>query len=443
MTSPPVVLLSIPALRSRDLAAMPRLAGLATEGAIATLTASFPCVTWPAQANMLTGRRPNQHGIVANGFFWRDEQRVEMWTARNEKITAPQIWDTLHRMDPSIQSAVWFPMLSRNCGADFVCMPAPIHNPDGSEDLWCYTKPTELYGQLRSQFGDFPLQHFWGPLAGIASSRWIVESAVHAAECFRPSFFFVYLPHLDYAAQKLGPDSAAAHDAVIALDELIGHLIDGFASAYDGSDPVWLAASEYVITEVDHVSYPNRVLREAGLLAVREDGTGEQLDVAASRAWALVDHQFSHVFVRDDDPQVRAQVVDLFRDAAGFAEVLAGPERAKYALDHERSGEVVLISTRNSWQAYYWWFDDARAPNFARTVDIHKKPGYDPVELHFDPATKSIPLDATLVKGSHGAPVQDDDQRGIILASRPHVLNSPALADVDVADLVVRQFRGC
>ena len=74
-----------------------------------------------------------------------------------------------------------------------------------------------------------------------------------------------------------------------------------------------------------------------------------------------------------------------------------------------------LISTPNSWQAYYWWIDDARAPKFARTVDIHRKPGYDPVELHFDIATKSIPLDATLVKGSHGAPARDASQRGVLL----------------------------
>ncbi len=420
---------------------MPRLSGLMAAGESATLSASFPCVTWPVQANMLTGKRPEQHGVVANGFYWRDDQRVEMWTARNDKIAAPQIWDHLHRMDRRIQSAVWFPMLSRDCHADFVCMPAPIHHPDGSEELWCYTKPTELYGELRDRFGHFPLQHFWGPLAGIPSTRWIIESAIHTAERFQPNFFFLYLPHLDYAAQKLGPNSNAACDAVGQLDAVVGQLIDGFASAYGETDLLWLAASEYVITQVDHVAYPNRLLRQAGLLAVSDHADGEHLELAASRAWALVDHQFSHVFVRDDDPQTCAQVVDLFRDAEGFAEVLAGRERAKYALDHERSGEVVLISTRNSWQAYYWWLDDAHAPAFARTVDIHNKPGYDPVELHFDPATKSIPLDATLVRGSHGAPVQDDDQRGVILASRPDVLGMPSLADVDVADIVLRQFR--
>ena len=159
-----VVLLSIPGLRQSDLAKMPRLAALAGQGTTARLSASFPCVTWPVQSNMLTGKLPDEHGVVGNGFYWRDRQQVEMWTAGNDKIAAPQIWDLLHQRDPSLTSAVWFPMLSKRCGADYVCMPAPVHNPDGSESLWCYTKPTELYGALRDHFGHFPLKNFWGPL---------------------------------------------------------------------------------------------------------------------------------------------------------------------------------------------------------------------------------------------------------------------------------------
>ena len=100
----------------------------------------------------------------------------------------------------------------------------------------------------------------------------------------------------------------------------------------------------------------------------------------------------------------------------------------------------MLISTPNSWQAYYYWLDDAKAPKFARTVDIHRKPGYDPVELHFDMATKSIPLDATLVKGSHGAPATTDAQRGVLLSSQRGMFVERPMADTDVCDLVLRQF---
>jgi predicted AlkP superfamily pyrophosphatase or phosphodiesterase len=435
-----VVFLSVPGLREQDLPHMPQLSALVAAGDRAPLVSSFPCVTWPVQANMLTGKLPAEHGVVANGFYWRDKQDVEMWTAWNEKILAPQIWDILHQHDPQLKSAVWFPMLSKGCGADYICMPAPIHNPDGSESLWCYTKPTQLYGELRDALGDFPLKHFWGPLANIKSTAWIVDSAVHAAKVFLPKFFFLYLPHLDYAAQKAGPDSEPAKKALGELDEVIGKLVAGFQQAYDGTNLLWLVASEYVITPVDHVSYPNRVLREAGLLKVREADDGEHLDLEQSQAWAMVDHQFSHVFVKDADETVISRVVNLFHGAPGIAEVLAGKEREKYDVHHERAGEVILISTPNSWQAYYWWLDDAKAPAFARTVDIHRKPGYDPVELHFDFATKSIPLDATLIKGSHGAPAASDAQRGVLLSSHKGVFVERPTSDTDIADIVLRQF---
>ncbi len=418
---------------------MPHLRRWAETGERRPLTPSFPAVTWPVQATMLTGKRPAEHGVVANGFYWRDKHEVEMWTAWNEVIQAPQIWDLLHAQDTSITSAVWFPMLSKGSKADYVCMPAPIHNPDGSESLWCYTKPTELYGTLRDALGHFPLQHFWGPMANIKSSQWIVESAIIAAEQFRPNFFYIYLPHLDYAAQKSGPDSAAAHAALGELDSVIGKLIQGFDRAYEGHQPLWLVASEYVITPVDHVMYPNRILREAGLLSVKQDG-GEQLDLVESRAWALVDHQLAHVYVQDRNEEVIGRVVDLFKDQPGVAEVLAGDARRKYALEHERSGDVILVSTPNSWQAYYWWNDDKDAPAYARTVDIHSKPGYDPVELHFDPATKSIPLDATLIGGSHGAPPTTADQMAVFISSERNTLPFGGLADYDVASVVLEQI---
>ncbi|HZL87713.1 MAG TPA: nucleotide pyrophosphatase/phosphodiesterase family protein [Pirellulaceae bacterium] len=434
-----VVFLSIPGLRGQDLSLMPSLSQLMAGGDRTTLVSSFPAVTWPVQANMLTGKLPRDHGVVANGFFWRDKCAVEMWTAWNDKIQQPQIWDILHRHDSLLTSAVWFPMLSKGCGADYICMPAPIHNPDGSESLWCYTKPVELYGTLRDALGHFPLQHFWGPIANIKSSAWIADSAALVMQSFRPRFFYIYLPHLDYAAQRTGPDSPPAQKALVELDEVIGKLAIAAQKGYETA-PLWLVASEYVITPVNHVTYPNRVLRQAGLLAVSERDDGERIDFAASQAWALVDHQFSHVFVKDANSAVIGRVVDLFRAKHGIAEVLAGKERAKYAMDHERSGEVILISSAESWQAYYYWLDDSKSPKFARSVDIHQKPGYDPVELHFDMATKSIPLDATLVKGSHGAPVATDAQRGVLLSSQCGIFVQQPTADTDVCEIVLRQF---
>jgi predicted AlkP superfamily pyrophosphatase or phosphodiesterase len=434
------VLLSIPGLRGKDLGSMPRLAGLAKGGATVPLSASFPAVTCPVQATLTTGVTPEKHGVIANGFFWRDKGEVEMWTAWNDAVQAPQIWDRLHEADPALTSATWFPMLIKGAGADFICTPAPIHNPDGSESLWCYTKPTELYGELRDRFGHFPLMRFWGPLASIESTNWIVDSAAFAAGKFRPRFSYVYLPHLDYAAQKFGPDSPQAVQALGDLDAAIGRLADGYAAAgYD--DCLWLAASEYVITPVSGAGFPNRRLREAGMLSLNDDGQGrELLDVTGSRAWALVDHQFAHVYVREAADVAR--VADLFRRDESVAEVLVGEERARYSLNHERSGEVVLIAKPDRWFAYYWWLDDAKAPVFARTVDIHRKPGYDPVEMFIDMPSKSTPLDASLIRGSHGYPADSDERRGVLVCSDAAALpkGSAGLRDVDVAGIVLRNF---
>jgi predicted AlkP superfamily pyrophosphatase or phosphodiesterase len=433
-----IILLLVPGLREKDVARMRRLRELTAGGEIAEFTPSFPCVTCPVQANLTTGRLPSEHGVVANGFYWRERGQIEMWTSPNECIEQPQMWDLLsHR---SLTSAVWFLLHSKGCEADYVCTPAPIHNPDGSESLWCYTRPLELYGQLRDQLGHFPLQHFWGPMANLRSTSWIADSAVVAAQRWRPELMVAYLPHLDYAAQRTGPDSPEAERAVDELDEVIGRLAEGMRTAYGQDNLLWLAVGEYAIVPVDHVSYPNRVLREAGLLAVREENDGEHLDPLASRAWAMVDHQFSHVFVKHDDPQVVARVAELFRGQPGIAEVLSGTQLTRYSLHHPRGGEVVLVSEPHSWQAYYYWLSDERAPAFARTVDIHRKPGYDPVELCFDPATKSIPLDATRIRGSHGAPAMDASQRSVVVASQPGLFASESVADVEIFGAVMRYF---
>jgi predicted AlkP superfamily pyrophosphatase or phosphodiesterase len=263
---------------------------------------------------------------------------------------------------------------------------------------------------------------------------------VQCAERYKPNFSYIYLPHLDYAAQKAGPNGKAAKQAIADLDAEVGKLVAGLERAYD-ERPLWLVASEYAIVPVDHVVYPNRVLREAGLLKTSDVEGGEYLDFATSKAWALADHQFSHVFVRDGDTAVKKKVARLFGKQRGIAEVLHGETLAKYNLNHARSGDLVLISEPNSWQAYYWWEENTRAPRFARTVDIHRKPGYDPVELFFDNRTKGIPLDATLVKGSHGAPAATAAQCGVFLSSEAGVFLGGMLKDTEIAGVVLKQFE--
>jgi len=439
--TPYVVFLSIPGLRASDLQHMPHLAGIADDGAVLPLIPTFPCVTLPTQVSMMTGVLPQEHGVLANGFYWREGGDVEMWTAWNDVVETPQVWDRLRRHDASLTSAVWFPMWVKGAGADYVCVPAPIHNPDGSESLWCYTKPEELYPELKERFGHFPLMNFWGPLANIQSTEWIVESAMCAAEKFQPRFSDIYLPHLDYAAQKHGPDSPEALQALSELDAVIGRLIAGYNDA-GLTDVLWIAAGEYVITPVTGAVFPNRLLRAQGLLSLQtqEDGT-ELLSPADSRAWALVDHQFAHVFVRDDGDVER--VAQMFRREADIAEVLAGEERNRRGVNHPRAGDIVLIARPEKWLAYYWWEDDARAPAFARTVDIHSKPGYDPVELFIDPATKTTPLDASLVRGSHGYPAEDEQRQTVLLCSETDVLpaGTNSLSHTDLAGLLLRNFQ--
>ncbi|TWT87389.1 Type I phosphodiesterase / nucleotide pyrophosphatase [Pseudobythopirellula maris] len=442
-----VVLLSIPALREQDLAHMPQLSSLMGDGDRAPMAASLPAVTCPVQVNMTTGLPPAGHGITSNGLWDRERRELEMWTAWNDKVEAPQIWDRMHEFDPSLTAAAWFPLYAKGCGADYVCWPAPKHEPDGSESLWCYTKPEGMYQELLDELGHFPLQHFWGPMANIKSTEWIVTSAIRCAERFKPNFFYVYLQHLDYASQKLGPDSPEAIAALGELDAEIGRLADGFRAAYgDDQHILWLAASEYVVTPVDHVVYPNRVLREAGLTTITLDDDGkERLDLKASQAWALADHQHAHVYVRDRDAATIQKVVELFKNREGVAEVLGADEQAKHEIAHDRTGDVVLVSEPNSWMAYYYWLDDEKAPAFARQVDIHRKTGYDPVEMHVDMAAMKaglgpIPLDASLVCGSHGAPPREERQRGVMLSSERGVFVERTLADVDVCEMVLRQF---
>lgn len=427
-----LIFVSMPGLRLADLAFMPRLAALAEQGVCHELVPSFPCVTSPVQANMLTGQTPDRHGVIGNGFFHRGRGLVEFWVGRKDVVEYPQIWDRLAERD--ITSAVWMAQNIKDAEADFIVTPEPKHHPDGRTDLWCYSKPDGLYEKLLADLSHFPLMHYWGPMANIRSTEWIINGALWLLQGERPRFNFIYVPHLDYAGQKFGPNSPQAQAACREADEQLGRLFDGVA-AMKLPDAAFLVAGEYAMTDVSRVAYPNRVLRDAGLLRLDEREGTEFVNLGLSPALAVVDHQFSHIYVahRSDIDGVAG----LFEGVDGIAEVLTGKERAEYHLEHPRSGEVILICEPDTWLAYYWWKDDAKAPPFARTVDIHAKPGYDPVELFFDPAMKAIPLNAALVKGSHGAPAKSPDQYGAIISSLPVLLRHAAPArDLDVYSLI-------
>ncbi len=460
------------------------LRDMTRQGAVAPLSPSFPAVTCSVQTNMTTGVKPAKHGIISNGLYLHEKMpvqspppprivppsvsaselsdpcnvsptwpraeklpMVELWTMPNAAIDTSQnvrqIWDQLREKTRKngdgqpLRSAVWFALMSKFCSADYVCNFAPIHNPDGSESLWCYTRPYMLYGNLRDTFGHFPVKHYWGPLAGLPASKWITDTAIFGARQFLPDFQYIYIPRLDYTPQKFGPSAPQLTNDLAELDALLADMRKKL-SEIDGEEPAWLVAGEYAMTEVNSVVYPNRVLRDLGLLSCEIRDGLESLDLTNSRAFALCDHQMAHVYFNENDPQLIEKVARAFRAVTEIDEVLVGQEDlARLGIDHPRSGQIVLATKPDSWFSYYFWNDDAKAPAYARTVDIHRKPGYDPVEMFFDMKTMSVPLDATLIKGSHGAPVRNSAQKTVILSSEAALLaEKPEFDDVDVFSMI-------
>jgi predicted AlkP superfamily pyrophosphatase or phosphodiesterase len=328
-----------------------------------------------------------------------------------------------------------------------------MYPADGRKLPDIYTQPAGLRDELQRELGSFPLFRFWGPTADIESTRWIARSALRVLERQRPTLTLVYLPHLDYSLQRLGPSHPSIAAEVAAVDALCGELIDAARRA--GAAVVVL--SEYGITEVSRPVHVNRALRRAGWLAVREELGREQLDAGASQAFAVADHQVAHVYVAR--PELVPEVAALLRELPGVERVLDAEGKREAGLDHPRSGELVAVADAHSWFTYYHFLDDERAPDYARTVDIHRKPGYDPAELFVDPQLRAaklriglrlaqkvlgmrylmdvIPLDATLVRGSHGRLTDRAEDGPLFITSEPQLLGEGPVAATGVRDLLL------
>jgi len=450
----PTVVILVVGLTPRHLGAhTPRLDAFARAGALRPLTTVTPAVTCTVQATFMTGALPRDHGIVANGWLFRDLMEVWLWRQSNRLVAGEKIWETARRRDPSFTCANLFWWYNMAASHDVGVTPRPIYKADGRKLPDCYTKPSELRDELTRALGHFPLFEFWGPATSIASSRWIAQAARHVRRTRSPTLTLVYLPHLDYDLQRLGPDDPRIAKSLREIDTVAGDLIDD--ASRDGTRVVVL--SEYGIMPVSTPIHINRALRSAGLLAVREEDGGEHLDIAQSRAFALADHQIAHLYVDGPDliPEIRRIVAGL----PGVERVLDRSEQAQIGLDHPRSGELVALARKDAWFTYYYWLDDALAPDFARLVEIHRKPGYDPVELFLDPEIRFprlavgwrfakralglrtlmdvIPLDATLVKGSHGRPTDNANDGPLFISSEPRLLADRAVAATDVRDIIL------
>ena len=455
----PLILLNAVGLTPRFLPFAPRLQALAHAGWMRPLREVLPAVTCTAQATLLTGHPPQEHGIVANGWLWRDTGEVRFWQQSNRLIQKTPLYLTARQRAAergrAFRCAKLFWWFNQGAAVDISVTPKPYYGADGNKAFGITGTPDGLSDDLERILGPFPFPSFWGPMAGLPCTQWIARCAAEVLRRERPELTLVYLPHLDYDPQRFGPQGCDIPRLVGELDAACAPLLDAARSA---GARVWVV-SEYGHVQVNRAVSLNRALREAGLLTVRPGPFGENLDTFTSRAFAVCDHQLAHIYVANDADRARAREVLL--GLKGVARVFDGDEREDIQLRHERSGELIALSEPDAWFAYPFWLDDRHAPDYARTVDIHRKPGYDPCELFFDPQLwwpkgramrrllqkklgfrtlfDVVPLDAGLVRGSHGLAAAESLDRPLLIGDGPAPSESE-LPMTAVHDLLLREL---
>jgi len=430
-----LVLINAVGLTGRLLQYAPRLRALVDSGWSRPLRETLPAVTCSVQASLLTGLPASGHGIVGNGWLFRETGEVRFWQQSNRLLQAEPLYVTARRraqeQGRSFRVAKLFWWFNQGAAVDWSVTPKPYYGADGNKAFGITGTPDGLCERLERELGPFPFRTFWGPSASLPCTSWIARCAGNVLERERPDLTLAYLPHLDYDPQRFGLSGSDMPRLVGELDAACEELID---VARRVGARIWVV-SEYGHCDVSRPVLVNQLLHREGLLVARDGPFGEVLDTFQSRAFAVCDHQLAHVYVHDSNDLSRVR--ELLASLPGVDRVLEGEARAEIGLDHPRSGELVLLSQRDAWFAYPYWLDERRAPDFARTVDIHRKPGYDPCELFFDPALAwpkgralrrlvqkklgfrtlfdVIPLDASLVKGSHGLYAERVEDRPILI----------------------------
>ncbi|WP_025144239.1 alkaline phosphatase family protein [Pedobacter jeongneungensis] len=421
-----------------------------SENHFTTIEPLLPAVTTSVQSSYLTGKFPSETGIVGNGWYDHADAEVKFWKQSNKLVNAEKIWDQAKKEDPNFTCANMFWWYNMYSTVDYSVTPRPNYLADGRKLPDCYSQPAELRDYLQDKLGQFPLFQFWGPGANIKSTRWIADAAMETEKLHNPTLTLIYLPHLDYCLQKFGPDLNKISTELQEIDQVVSELV----RFYEEKGARIILLSEYGIALVNNPIHLNRLFRENGLIQIREERGLELLDPGASKAFVVADHQIAHVYI--NDKSVTEQVKTLLKDAVGIELILDKEEQKKYHIRHERSGDLVLVAKENSWFTYYFWLDDAKAPDYARVVDIHKKPGYDPVEMFMTSKLRAgykllrkkagfryvmdvIPLDATLVKGSHGRTNITDEYKPILVTSKPidKTLHAPDVYNVIWESLTV------
>jgi predicted AlkP superfamily pyrophosphatase or phosphodiesterase len=394
---------------------------------ISAIDPMLPAVTTAVQSTYITGKWPSEHGIVGNGWYDREDCEIKFWKQSNKLVHAEKIWEKAKELDPSFTCAKMFWWYNMYSSADYAVTPRPNYLADGRKLPDCYSHPAELRDKLQKELGQF---QFWGPGANIKSTQWIADASILTDEWHNPTLSLIYLPHLDYCLQKFGPDLTKISKELHEIDAVIAQLVN----YYEKKNAQIIILSEYGIAPVNKPIHLNRLLRENGLLQIRVERGLELLDPGASKAFAVVDHQVAHVYI--NDASVTDKVKKLLAKVSGIELILDKTAQQSYHIDHERSGDLVLMADAQSWFTYYFWLDDALAPDYARVVDIHKKPGYDPVEMFMTSKLRAaykllrkkagfryvmdvIPLDAKLVKGSHGRVGTPAELHPVIITNNP------------------------
>ena len=392
-----------------------------------TIKPMLPAVTTAVQSTYLTGKWPSAHGIVGNGWYDRVDCEIKFWKQSNKLVEEEKIWEKAKGLDAGFTCSKMFWWYNMYSSADFAVTPRPDYLADGRKIPDCYSHPADLRDYLQEKLGQFPLFQFWGPGANIKSTRWIADASMLTDTRHDPTLTLIYLPHLDYCLQRSGPDISKISNELREIDQVVEDLV----RFYENKRANIIILSEYGIGPVNNPIHLNRLFREHGLLQIRVERGLELLDAGASRAFAVADHQIAHVYL--NDPSVTEKVRQLLAGVQGIQLILDKKEQAAYHVDHERSGDLVVMADAKSWFTYYFWLDDAKAPDYARVVDIHKKPGYDPVEMFMTSKLRAaykllrkkagfryvmdvIPLDAGLVKGSHGSLAASPDFYPILIS---------------------------
>lgn len=422
--------LNVVGLTKRELASLPGLKAWSQDKTVSSFQPEFPAVTCSAQSTYLTGKGVSEHGIVGNGWYDREAAEVKFWKQSNHLVKGEKLWEKLRRQNPEFRCAKWFWWYNMYSSADYSMTPRPMYPADGRKVFDVYARPLDLRDEVKKELGPFPFPAFWGPRAGIDSTKWIAESAKWIERKEEPHLNLVYLPHLDYGLQKWGPGAPEMKAEFKELDEVLVDTI----SFFESREVEVVVLSEYGISKVERPIHLNRIFREKGWIQIKDELGLEMLDCGTSKVFAVADHQVAHIYLNDQS--LKDEVRKVVEGVKGVEEV-----RENWSgVGGERGGDLVAVSEEDAWFTYYYWNDDAVAPDFARSIDIHRKPGYDPVELFIDPNLKFpalkvasflakkklgfrglmdvIPLDATLVKGSHGRDRVREEEQPIIIGAK-------------------------